>query len=128
MEHYGDIHLHQADYPGCAAPGACAGDEHNYYHGNDAKPDHPYDCNCNLCQAPYSLPYESGAGGHLGAIQRACTNPNCTCPNCDGNCKCGANKMTMLETVMQYFNLKYIVIGTLLGLLVFYLAKRRYFK
>jgi hypothetical protein len=127
MEHYGDVHLHQADYPGCAQAGACAGNEHNYYHGNQAKGEHPYDCHCNLCQQPYSLPYVSGPGGHLGGLKalKACGNPYCKCTDCDGNCRCGAKAMMMSPGgIMRYFEMKYILTGIVLGLLAFMLFKR----
>lgn len=101
-ENYGDIHLHHAGYPGAEYPHSC-GSGYNYEHGNlcgaDAagaegavKNGHAYDCHCNLCQPPYSLPYHPGPGGHLGGLSglKPCGNPYCKCTDCDGRCKCGA--------------------------------------
>lgn len=110
-ENYGDIHLHHADYPGAEHPSSC-GSEYNYSHGNMCgsgtegasgaiKNGHAYDCHCNLCQPPYSLPYHPGPGGHLGGLQgmRPCGNPHCKCTDCDGRCKCGA-----MQAVVEQMN------------------------
>ena len=132
MEHYGDIHLHQADYPGCSDPSVCAGTTHNYYHGNQCSgakgADHPYDCHCNLCQAPYSLPYQSGSGGHLGGLKahKPCGFPHCKCTDCDGNCRCSAVARAMMNRGnVLGFDMKYIIIGVILGLLALMLLRRR---
>lgn len=143
MEHYGDVHLHESDYPSCTQPGVC-GAEQNYYHGNQCggggeKNGHPYDCHCNLCQSPYSLPYQSAPGGHLGDMAqiKPCGNPNCRCTDCDGNCKCGgANAMmhyednsdseeTTLSSLTEMINFKYVALLLLLAFLVYMYFKRR---
>jgi hypothetical protein len=142
MEHYGDVHLHETDYPGCKQPGVC-GAEQNYYHGNQCggqgeKNGHPYDCHCNLCQAPYSLPYQSAPGGHLGDMGQVkpCGNPNCRCTDCDGNCKCGANSVgspgagpepegNIISHLMGMINIKYVALLLVLAFLVYMYLKRR---
>jgi hypothetical protein len=140
-ENYGDIHLHHSDYPGPCAPGACD-TTYNYYHGNQCaggiKNGHPYDCHCNLCQPPYSLPYQSGPGGHMGSLSglAPCGNPYCHCTDCDGNCKCGAMEAVAAESVavekqpgfdlFDLLNLRNIVIvGLLIIAIVWFLRRRR---
>lgn len=135
MEHYGDIHLHHGEYPGPAAPGACDSNV-NYFHGNQCgqtyDADHPYDCHCNLCQPPYSLPYQAGPGGHLGGLTgiRPCGNPHCRCTDCDGNCKCGAKQAMVapasaMSPLNMLFDWKYLAVFLALIALVYYLIKRR---
>lgn len=103
MEHYGDPHLHHTGYPGAEYPHSCGDSSPHYAHGNMcASPDgqqvgvaykngHAYDCGCNLCQAPFSLPYHPGPGGHMGGMaqHKPCGRPYCRCADCDGNCSCG---------------------------------------
>lgn len=103
IENYGDEHLHYSGYPGAKCPHKC-GTAVNYEHANlcDSVPygtvnpgvqyrtGEAYDCGCNLCQSPYSVPYATGPGGHLGDMlqYKPCKNPYCRCTDCDGNCKC----------------------------------------
>ena len=124
-EGYGDVHLHHSDYSS-ECPKAC-GTKVNYEHANlcgsvpfgSAVPGvqyrngQEYDCGCNLCSAPYSVPYASGKGGHLGDMLqfKPCKNPYCRCPDCDGNCKCGMKEGfgNMGESCMGNFLLLLII-------------------
>ena len=132
MEHYGDIHLHQTDYPGPVSPGTCDS-TNNYFHGNQCgeatKNGHPYDCNCNLCQPPDSLPYQAGPGGHLGSLAglKPCGNPYCRCTDCDGNCKCGANQALeqALEVEQGIDILNYFGIGLVVVFFIIWFLKKR---
>jgi hypothetical protein len=140
MEYYGDVHLHESEYPSGTHPGVCGAEQ--TYHGNQCgggaeKNGHPYDCHCNLCQAPYSLPYQSTPGGHLGdmAQVKPCNNPNCRCADCDGNCKCGganapitqmaAEEKTLLSSLTGMINLKYVALLLILAFLAYMYYKRR---
>lgn len=106
MEHYGDIHLHHSAYPSGKCPGNCEEPNPHFDHGNMCgtsqqipgvpyRNGHAYDCGCNLCQAPYSVPYATGPGGFLGDMMqfKPCKNPYCRCADCDGNCKCNVKLM-----------------------------------
>ena len=105
-EGYGDTHLHHSMYPGGKCPHKC-GSQVNYEHANlcDSVPygsaaqipgvqyrnGEAYDCGCNLCQSPYSVPYVTGPGGHMGDMlqYKPCKKPYCKCTDCDGeNCSC----------------------------------------
>jgi len=107
MEHYGDIHLHHSKYPNNECPQNC-GNKVNYDHANLCgstpygtsnppqegvayKNGEAYDCGCNLCQSPWSVPYQTGPGGFMGDMlqYKPCKNPNCHCADCSGNCNCG---------------------------------------
>ena len=120
MEHYGDVHLHHAKYPNNQGPQSC-GTQINYEHANlcgstpygtsnppqpgvEYRNGHAYDCGCNLCQAPYSVPYATGPGGFMGDMlqYRACKHPYCKCTDCDGNCKCGASAAASIEGFMNF--------------------------
>lgn len=134
-EHYGDIHLHHGNYPGPATPGACDS-SHNYFHGNQCgktyTDDQPYDCHCNLCQPPYSLPYQAGPGGHLGGLtaMKPCGNPHCRCTDCTGNCHCGDTPVMAVPAstgspLDMLFDWKYMMVFLGLVILAFYLLKKR---
>jgi hypothetical protein len=60
-------------------------------------------------------------------IVKPCGFPHCRCTDCDGNCRCA--KLAAMHSqslgMSQYFDLKYIVAGIVLGLLAFMLIRRR---
>jgi len=137
MEHYGDVHLHQADYPSTVQPGQCDS-SYNYYHGNQCtggtggmKNGHPYDCHCGLCQSPYSTAYEVTPGGHLGGLRgiKPCGFPYCKCTDCSGSCKCTVQaqlKREYFEGSMGTMDMKMICLGVGLGLIVLWLLRKRF--
>lgn len=139
-EGYGDPHLHHTGYPGSQYPHSCGDSSPHKAHGNMCtepenqvpgvayKNGHAYDCSCNLCQAPWSLPYHPGPGGHMGGLQehRPCGNAHCRCADCDGNCKCGAGNMVEGFNVGgQDMSMMYFLMLLAIAFAVYYFVLRK---
>ena len=141
MEQYGDIHLHHSNYPNNECPQSC-GNQINYEHANicNSKPygtsnppqigqeegvayknGHAYDCGCNLCQSPYSVPYATGPGGFMGDMlqYKPCSSPNCRCVGCSGDCKCGCRNVEKFMDLGDN-SLKNLLILAIIGAIIYY--------